>query len=439
MLKAVNEYDRAPMVKISQSDPNELFAGGLEYNPPARGVWNIVHTGMLIPEAHQIFCCAYGCLRGVILTAAEMNAIDRLSWISVSESDMFDGTLESNMIEGVCDIIERLGKKPRNVLLFLSCIHLFAGCDFTAITEELSRRYSDIHFTDCYMTPTMRKTISPDAKMRMQLYDALSPLPLNKRSVSIIGNDRATDEESELVRIIKNSGCELKDLTMCKSYEEYLAMAESAVNITYLPTAFNAGEELEKRLGAKHLYLPNSFDYDRIRENYKKLCNAIGAELPELDDEAALTEQAFESTLNNIGDIPVAVDLTAVTRPFEFARVLSQHGFNLRYIITDTVSGEELDDYNWLKENRPETEIYSALNVNMLYSAEGRSEKILAVGQKAAYYFATDNFVDVVQNGGFYGFSGIRKLLAMMTDANAYTKDRRTVIQHKGWGCASCC
>ena len=48
------------------------FESGLEYNPPTRGVWNIVHTGMLIPESRQIFVCAQGCLRGVILTAAEM-------------------------------------------------------------------------------------------------------------------------------------------------------------------------------------------------------------------------------------------------------------------------------------------------------------------------------------------------------------------------------
>ena len=30
------------------------FESGLEYNPPTRGVWNIVHTGMLIPESRQL-------------------------------------------------------------------------------------------------------------------------------------------------------------------------------------------------------------------------------------------------------------------------------------------------------------------------------------------------------------------------------------------------
>ena len=50
----------------------EPFAHTLEYSAASRGPWNIAHTGMLVPEAHEIFVCAQGCLRGVVLTAAEM-------------------------------------------------------------------------------------------------------------------------------------------------------------------------------------------------------------------------------------------------------------------------------------------------------------------------------------------------------------------------------
>jgi hypothetical protein len=64
------------------------FKEGLEYSSPARGTWNIVHTGMLIPESHQIFVCAQGCLRGVVLTAAEMNAMDRYSAIMIQEENV---------------------------------------------------------------------------------------------------------------------------------------------------------------------------------------------------------------------------------------------------------------------------------------------------------------------------------------------------------------
>ena len=49
----------------------------------------------------------------------------------------------------------------------------FAGCDFKMIIDELSALFPQVHFIDCYMTPTMRKSISPDSLMRKQLYEPL--------------------------------------------------------------------------------------------------------------------------------------------------------------------------------------------------------------------------------------------------------------------------
>ena len=63
-------------------------SSGLEFNSPAHGNWNIVHTGMLLPEAIQIYVCADNCMRGVVLTAAEMNAADRFSFVIVEEEDL---------------------------------------------------------------------------------------------------------------------------------------------------------------------------------------------------------------------------------------------------------------------------------------------------------------------------------------------------------------
>ena len=67
MLKKVNEKqnirlstDEIPHVRIADANFPAPFRSGLEYSSPARGTWNIVHTGMLIPEAHEIFVCAAG-------------------------------------------------------------------------------------------------------------------------------------------------------------------------------------------------------------------------------------------------------------------------------------------------------------------------------------------------------------------------------------------
>lgn len=436
MLKDIR-YEKPPCKRIADTDRDCFFESGLEYNTPARGMWNIVHSGMLLPEAHEIFCCAQGCLRGVILTAAEMLTLDRMSWISVSEEDMFDGTIETDVIDGVTEIIEKLGKRPPVVLLYLSCIHLFAGVDFEAIINELHERFPDIWFSDCYMTPTMRTTVSPVAKMAAQLYDALKPMPLDPKSVNIIGNDRATDEGSELVKTIRGAGFTLCDITLCKTFDEYLEMAKGSLNITYIPTAVLAGGTLEERFGARHLYLPNSFVYDTIEENHRTLCEALGIGQTDLSAERAAADSALEAAHEVIGDTAVAIDFTAVTRPFELAELLIAHGFNVRYVIADG-AGEEGDAFDRLKAARPDLEIYAAANVNMLNMRYEPHEKVLAVGQKAAYYFATDNFVNIILNGGYYGYSGIVKLAELMTDAYRNEKDRKRVISLKGYGCASC-
>ena len=115
-----------PMSDASFPSPHK---SGLEYGTPARGVWNIVHTGMLIPESHQIFVCAQGCLRGVVLTAAEMNASDRFSTIAVCENNVLEGDMEALIIDGTEDILNKLPKMPKAVLIFTSCIHKFMACD----------------------------------------------------------------------------------------------------------------------------------------------------------------------------------------------------------------------------------------------------------------------------------------------------------------------
>ena len=40
--------------RIAEASFPAPFRSGLEYSSPARGTWNIVHTGMLIPQAHEI-------------------------------------------------------------------------------------------------------------------------------------------------------------------------------------------------------------------------------------------------------------------------------------------------------------------------------------------------------------------------------------------------
>ncbi len=179
--------DTGAAVAIKDASFPAPFASGLEYAAPARGTWNIVHVGMLIPQAHQIFVCAQGCLRGVVLTAAEMGAQERFSTVAIEEHNVLEGDLEELLVDGVTDILRRLPKRPPAVLIYTSCIHHFLACDLPLVYQRLGERFPEVDFVDCYMNPIMRKSgLTPDQLMRRQLYAALKPRPREERTVGIL-------------------------------------------------------------------------------------------------------------------------------------------------------------------------------------------------------------------------------------------------------------
>ena len=95
------------IISVGEASYPAPFASELEFNSPVHGNWNIVHMGMLMPEAIQIYVCADNCMRGVVLTAAEMNAADRFSFVILEEDHVLNGNLEDITIEGVTDVLKK--------------------------------------------------------------------------------------------------------------------------------------------------------------------------------------------------------------------------------------------------------------------------------------------------------------------------------------------
>ena len=132
-------------VLIGNASFPKPFTNGLEFNAPVHGTWNIVHIGFRIPSAHQIYICADNCLRGVVMTAAEMGELGRFSSVVLEEDDMtHSGRIEETTIEGVTDCLNKLPSVPLVVIIFPVCVHKFMGCDIDFIYRELGKRFPDV-------------------------------------------------------------------------------------------------------------------------------------------------------------------------------------------------------------------------------------------------------------------------------------------------------
>ncbi len=452
-------------LSISEAAFPMPFYEGLEYSSPARGVWNIAHAGMQIPESHEIFVCALGCLRGVVLTAAEMNALDRYSAIQVREENVLQGGMEELMIDGVTDIIGKLPYRPRAILIYISCQHFFLAYEQKPVFEELRRRFPDIYFLDCYMIPTLRKSgMTPTQRMQIQMYRLWEKPSRNSengdpagagtaagsasgadhvsKKVNLIGSNLETARSSELVRIVEDAGYEFWDLYRCKDFDDYLGMADACLNLVYDPTGLKAAEDVKKRLGTDYIYMTFTYDFDELEHNYEVLAGELGIGMPDLSD------------------------YTFTFRILSFARMLLEHGFNVTEIFADSFVPEDKENFEWIRERYPAMVISATVRPAMRYvhgmhgngsgqqrisegveadgdgtesaAVSGSSEKILAVGQKAAYFAGMDHFVNVAESGGYYGYDGIVRVMELMEEAFLNTKDRKELIQMKGYGCESC-
>lgn len=433
---------------LSQVDSLAPFTYGLEYSAPARGGWTIVHIGMLLPESHQVFVCAQSCLRGVVLSAAELGDSSRFSTISVDEDSVLEGNCEEIIIEGVTHILEGLPALPKALLLFTSCIHHFLGTDMKIVFGELNTRFPQMGFVQCWMNPIMRKTkMPPDPFMRKQLYSLLKPADMCRRQVNIIGNNLALRKSSELYTILEKNGFSIKDICTCHDFREYEAMASSRLNLVTNPLGRPAAKELCGRLGQEWVYLPVSYDWEQIREHWKCLSDLLELDFDsiwkegEMDQLWQKAETAMETLAGELAGWSVAIDYTASSRPFGMAKLLVKCGFRVERIYADTISPEEEDTFAWLKKQCPRIllcpTVYHKMAVLPRTWCREAGGKVLAIGQKAAYFTGTSHFVNMVEDGGLYGYGGILELAAMMEEAAGEEKDTEKLIQVKGWGC--CC
>lgn len=446
------------VITIGEADFPVPFPLGLEFNSPAHGNWNIVHTGMLMPEAIQIYVCADNCMRGVVLTAAEMNAADRFSFVTVEEENLLNGNLEDVTIEGVTDVLNKLEKKPKAVLLFTVCLHHFLGCDLDRVYEELGTRFPEIVFVRCFMDPIMQKHgLTPDQKLRKAMYDPLITKEPDPLTVTLVGSDFVLDESSDIKRLLRSTGHTLRELPACKTWAEYQQLGSAEIFVSCYPPAKYGAAMLTERLNRTHLYLPGSFDYEEIKEEIRNLIKELQAGWSREDTsntkcaditseeieafcqrEITLCEDSINHAKSIIGGTPVILDYLYHPRPLGLAKLLLEHGFHVTTVYLDSISPEEKPAFDWLKLHHPDLELRATIQTKMRVLPRGTEGKVLAIGQKAAWFSGSRNFVNMVQGGGLWGFDGIRGTMELMTEAFLEEKDPEDLIVRKGWGCESC-
>ena len=156
------------------------------------------------------------------------------------------------------------------------------------------------------------------------------------------------------------------------------------------------------------------------------------------EKEIEACEETIKKVREVVGDTPIVIDYLMHPRPLGLAKYLLEHGFCVEAVYLDGVSPEEEQEFYWLSKHAPKLELRATIQPKMRVLPRKHEEKVLALGQKAAWFTQSPYFVNVVEGAGWYGFDGIRKMAELMIRAYEEEKEVEDLVVRKGWGCESC-
>lgn len=407
------------------------FINTLHYVSPAHGGWGVIRIAALVPESHQLFVSPFACGRHGALGGAVNGIKDKISYLYIDESDIVSGGYEQLIPEAVDELFDFLEKRPKVLLLFVSCLDDLLGTDHVQLNRILSEKYPDVRFRSCHMNPiSMDTKFPPGVTLQNNIYSLLEKRDIHTDSINLIGNNSPISRDCELYEIMEKNGYAVKHITDFDKFDDYLSMGESRLNVLLSPVARYACTQMEKNLGIGYIDAFNSYDMDEIKDFYGRLENTLGikADISKYETSA---RAKIKDALDIIGSYPVVVDYQAVKKPFTLAKALLEYGFNVRLIMSDNLGAIEKWAYEYISQRHPEIKIINAVHPDLV-KFENRVEKCLCIGFDCGYATGSDKVVDLMDDEFIFGFYGVERLMESMVNAFEKGSDIKEMIEEAG-------
>ena len=408
-------------------------ACSLHYVSASHGGWGIVRMAALVPEAHLLFVCPSACGRHNAVGASVAGIKHRVSYLFLTEADIVSGDFEQMIVDNVDILFEALPKKPRALLIFTSCLDDLLGTDHEPILAELTRRNPDVKFRHCTMNPiSLDSKLPPGVTTYRNMFSVLEKREETKNLVNVLGSNVTYDKTSELKRLLKTKGYRVANIADYTDFDSFMEMASARLNLVVSPIALKTAEMMEKEFGIPYFTAYITYDPEEITEVYRKLEKALDLDFgPALEEEKEKAYEEIQKAKEVIGDYPIAVDYQAVLRPFNLALALAEYGFKVGMVASNGIPAFEKESAKKLKEMVPDIVFTDPMHPQSVqYPHEG--EEYLCIGFDCGYITKSKKLVELVEDEGLFGYSGVMELMNRMQDAFLTKADVNKMIEGAG-------
>ena len=356
----------------------------LAFNSPGAEGFGVKRAGLAIPDSIMLLVSPGCCGRNTTGLGNVSAYKGRMFYLQMEETDLVTGRHLKKIPKAVEEIVDTCKKKPSVVMICITCVDALLGTDMERVCHK-AEEIVGIPVRPCYMYALTREGRKPPmVHVRQSLYSLLETKKKRGTSVNLMGYFAPLLEGCELYELLKSIGVkQIRELSRCKDYGEYLDMAEANFNLVLNAEARPAAMDLEKRLGIPFIELRRLFQIDKISSQYAALGAALGVKF---EDESYRkdAQAAVEQFKKAHPDAAFAVGEFMNGDAFEMALALVKYGFRVKSVY-GTPREENWSFLSMLSELSPETKVYSNLDPSMTFYRP--EEKIdFVIGKDAAYY-----------------------------------------------------
>ena len=414
--------------------PDELLSGKnlvysspatLAYNSPGAEGFGVKRAGLSVPESVMLIVAPGCCGRNTSLISSMPEYKNRFFYLEMSEPDLVTGRHLNKIPDAIKEVLAFLkdnGKKiPKVVMICITCVDALLGTDMDRVCRKAEDaltggEYEGVKVRPCYMYALTREGRRPPmVHVRQTIYSLLEPMEKDPRSVNIIGGF-APLENTELITYLKSAGIRnIRQISTCKTFEEFLDMARANFNIVIDPEARAAAEDMNKNLNIPYIELTRVYSTDKISSQYKALSSVAGLDIidseekAEADEAVARLKEAYPDLTFNVGECTNA-------NAFELALSLVRMGFKVDEIYA-TLAPENFVYVKNLAMLSPDTKIYCNMEPTMLYYKISSSKAQVTVGKDAKFYCPDIPNIAWNQDTRPLGYQGVRDLMNKVFEA----------------------
>lgn len=414
--------------------PDELLSGKnlvysspatLAYNSPGAEGFGVKRAGLSVPESVMLIVAPGCCGRNTSLISSMPEYKNRFFYLEMNEPDLVTGHHLGKIPEAIKEVLSFLkdaGKKvPKVVMICITCVDALLGTDMDRVCRKAEDalaggEFEGVKVRPCYMYALTREGRRPPmVHVRQTIYSLLEPMEKDPRSVNIIGGF-APLENTELKTYLESAGIRnIRQISTCGTYEEFLKMASANFNIVIDPEARAAAEDMNNNLGIPYIELTRVYSTGKISSQYKALASVAGIDIID-SEEKAQADEAVAKLKSAYPDLKINVGECTNANAFELALSLTRMGFKVDEIYA-TLAPENFVYVKNLALISPDTKIYCNMEPTMLYYKISQSDADVTIGKDAKFYCPDIPNVAWNQDTRPFGYQGVRDLMDKVYEA----------------------